>query len=78
MTEKQTDLQQSKATAGKMIDNDDYKIKDANDTTLLTSKLDEKWWHITIQFTFLLLITGIGAIGTGIILGHVEVSSFVL
>lgn len=35
----------------------------------------EKWWQTTIQVSIPFFIAGIGTIGAGIILGHVEVSS---
>lgn len=34
----------------------------------------EKWWQTTIQVAIPFFIAGIGTIGAGIILGHVEVS----
>lgn len=40
----------------------------------LTGIKPEKWWQTTIQVAIPFFIAGIGTIGAGIILGHVEVS----
>lgn len=56
------------------MNDDDDEIGVTNDKTCLTTKLDEKWWHITIQVAIPFFIAGFGTIGAGIILGHVEVS----
>lgn len=34
----------------------------------------EKWWETTLQVSIPFFVAGIGTIGAGIILGHVEVS----
>jgi hypothetical protein len=47
---------------------------DKSEKHQLTGIKQEKWWQTTIQVAIPFFIAGIGTIGAGIILGHVEVS----
>lgn len=47
---------------------------DKDEMRKLTGYKQEKWWQTTIQVAIPFFIAGIGTIGAGIILGHVEVS----
>lgn len=51
---------------------------DKSEKHQLTSITQEKWWHMTIQVAIPFFLAGIGTIGAGIILGHVEVSENIL
>lgn len=53
---------------------DDQELGETIEKPELPGLQDEKWWHITIQVSIPFFIAGIGTIGAGIILGHVEVS----
>lgn len=47
---------------------------DKGEKRQLTGVKQELWWQTTIQVAIPFFIAGIGTIGAGIILGHVEVS----
>lgn len=51
---------------------------DKSEKHQLTGIKQEKWWQTTIQVAIPFFLAGIGTIGAGIILGHVEVRTMEL